>query len=358
MVRSLAPRKLKDMDGPVLAPLWSAAMSFSKCHAVRKVPYDPNLHYIFDGEEYSRMARFWTKGYDVYSPSRIIVAHDYNDKNLGEDDKKNQINSGSWSKNGQTPEYRWTMYEHATQRLKLLLGQDLGASGHAGLSWMRSAQDLSVLTKYGLGTRRTLDQFIQFTGIDPKAGHVLGDRCKGLTWVSHNTHTIKASLVDPALDEGNPWGLSGEPAHMGGTNIPLTVTHPGATLDLRLYHAQRAGTAETKSGEEGTTTTTTSTITSTAHGGGVISTKPVAASETLWLLFAPVDWAMENLVQRIEGKRPGQGLRLAKILLLGIPLMLAVLVAGVWALLSESEQDSLRDSPLPFRSARSPEKMM
>ena len=48
-------------------------MSFSKCHAVRKVPYDPNLHFIFDGEEFSRMARFWTKGYDVYSPSRVIV---------------------------------------------------------------------------------------------------------------------------------------------------------------------------------------------------------------------------------------------------------------------------------------------
>ncbi len=40
---------------------------------------------------------------------------------------------------------------------------------------------------------------------------------------------------------------------------------------------------------------------------------------------------MESLVQRIKVKRPGQGLRLAKILLLGMPLMLAVLVAGVWS---------------------------
>ena len=62
MVRNLAPRKLKDMDGPVLAPLWSAAMSFSKCHAVRKVPYDPNLHFIFDGEEFSRLLAMLRSG--------------------------------------------------------------------------------------------------------------------------------------------------------------------------------------------------------------------------------------------------------------------------------------------------------
>lgn len=32
---------------------------------------------IFDGEEFSKMARLWTHGYDVYTPKRSYIVHDY-----------------------------------------------------------------------------------------------------------------------------------------------------------------------------------------------------------------------------------------------------------------------------------------
>lgn len=32
---------------------------------------------IFDGEEFSKMLRLWTNGYDVYTPSRSYIGHDY-----------------------------------------------------------------------------------------------------------------------------------------------------------------------------------------------------------------------------------------------------------------------------------------
>jgi hypothetical protein len=32
-----------------------------QCHADRKVPYDPHLPSLFDGEEYSKYARLWTR---------------------------------------------------------------------------------------------------------------------------------------------------------------------------------------------------------------------------------------------------------------------------------------------------------
>ena len=57
--------------------IWGAGLSFSKCHAERKVPYDPHTPYIFDGEEFSRAIRFWTYGYDIYTPHRVYVVHDY-----------------------------------------------------------------------------------------------------------------------------------------------------------------------------------------------------------------------------------------------------------------------------------------
>ena len=57
--------------------LLGAGLSFSKCHAEKKVPYDPHTPHIFDGEEFSRAIRFWTHGYDIYSPNRVYVLHDY-----------------------------------------------------------------------------------------------------------------------------------------------------------------------------------------------------------------------------------------------------------------------------------------
>ena len=57
--------------------IWGAGLSFSKCHAERKAPYDPHTPQIFDGEEFSRSVRFWTWGYDIYTPNRVNVVHNY-----------------------------------------------------------------------------------------------------------------------------------------------------------------------------------------------------------------------------------------------------------------------------------------
>ena len=47
-------------------------------------------------------------------------------------------------------------------------------------SFSISSLQLSLLTKYGLGTKRTLDQFMEFTGVDIRANVIFGDRCKQL----------------------------------------------------------------------------------------------------------------------------------------------------------------------------------
>ena len=67
----------------LLAAMWGAGLSFHRCHAEINVPVDPYLDNVFDGEEGSRGIRFFTHGYDVYSPHRVLVTHDYvNDKRL------------------------------------------------------------------------------------------------------------------------------------------------------------------------------------------------------------------------------------------------------------------------------------
>jgi hypothetical protein len=78
LIRNTATKCARMLPRPKLNNmLWGAGLSFSKCHAERKVPYDPHTPGIFDGEEYDRAIRFWTHGYDVYTPHRVYVVHDY-----------------------------------------------------------------------------------------------------------------------------------------------------------------------------------------------------------------------------------------------------------------------------------------
>lgn len=56
-VINLPPAEAINLESPLLAPLYSAAFSFSKCHAERKVPNDPNLQMIFEVDEFAKFAR-------------------------------------------------------------------------------------------------------------------------------------------------------------------------------------------------------------------------------------------------------------------------------------------------------------
>jgi len=78
LVRNWGTKCMRSMPTPKMTNIvWGAGLSFAKCHAERKVPYDPHIPHIFDGEEYSRALRFWTYGYDIYSPHRVYILHNY-----------------------------------------------------------------------------------------------------------------------------------------------------------------------------------------------------------------------------------------------------------------------------------------
>ena len=78
LVRNWGTKCMIRMPKPKMTNmLWGAGLSFSKCHAELKVPYDPMTPQIFDGEEFSRAIRLWTYGYDIYSPHRVYIVHDY-----------------------------------------------------------------------------------------------------------------------------------------------------------------------------------------------------------------------------------------------------------------------------------------
>ncbi len=321
MVRNLLPSKVKSMEKPTLSAFWSAAFSFSKCHAVRKVPHDPNYHYILDGEEFSHMARLWTRGYDVYSPNKIIVAHDYNKHNLGVDKEQKSIDANSWAKNGQTAEYRRVMYDEAVYRIRLLLGSSLPSSNMAVTASLKDS--LTNLQQFGLGVTRTLDEFIEFTGIDTKSNKILGDRCKPLKWVSfaHNG-------IDPALDPTDIWGMAPETLMQG--DVPISNTRQVIQMVTEdVSKSNHAVNGEITKGDVQSTT----------------SASKDSSKAQLWWIFRPIDLMLESLVDRIESIRPQAGIRLTKVILLGFPLILILLAVGIFTLISlENNSNNQEDN--------------
>ena len=55
--RNSQAKAARMLTSPLLTTLWAAGLSFSKCHFERRVPNDPNLPFVFDGEEFSRTLR-------------------------------------------------------------------------------------------------------------------------------------------------------------------------------------------------------------------------------------------------------------------------------------------------------------
>ena len=50
---------------PFFDTLFFLGLTFSRGHRLLRVPHDPYLAYVFDGEEIGMGARCWTHGYDM-----------------------------------------------------------------------------------------------------------------------------------------------------------------------------------------------------------------------------------------------------------------------------------------------------
>mgnify|MGYP003337378732 FL=1 len=52
-------------------------MLFAESSFLKEIPFDPNLDYLFTGEEILHSLRFYTYGYDIYIPNQNILFHYY-----------------------------------------------------------------------------------------------------------------------------------------------------------------------------------------------------------------------------------------------------------------------------------------
>lgn len=120
-------------ERPVPGAFISGHLLFGPGQLIADCPYDPQLY--FYGEEITLAVRLWTHGYDIYSPDRVVLYHQY--KAPGHNHVTHWADHPDWG----------TLNDRSLQRVQhLLQGHDLG--------------------DYGIGTRRSLGAYQRFCGID------------------------------------------------------------------------------------------------------------------------------------------------------------------------------------------------
>jgi hypothetical protein len=137
----------KDVPKPRLMSQLAGGFNFGNCKQAKEVRNDPYTPYLFHGEEYSRAARLWTSGYDFYTPNEDVVYHWYETRKV--------VWERDWGK-------RWAIQQLSKRRIRHSLGLPVTAEDF----------DRTDIDKFKLGTKRTFEQWKEFSGIDPTAKFV------------------------------------------------------------------------------------------------------------------------------------------------------------------------------------------
>jgi hypothetical protein len=116
---------------------------FSSARVITEVPYDPYLY--FEQEEATYSARLYTHGWDVFSPTRVFLYHQYNDGGK-------IARPLHWSDTERWQALHW----RGLKRYHHLMGHEL--SHEPGI--------LAELDGYGMGTARSLEDYFAFCGIN------------------------------------------------------------------------------------------------------------------------------------------------------------------------------------------------
>jgi hypothetical protein len=180
LVRTVGASMISGSKFPQLEALWGAGLSFNKCHAERRVPVDSHTLWMFDGEEFLRASRLWTNGYDMYSPSELgsVVYHNYSKV------------PARFEHITVDPQVKKRESEMGINRFNHLVGKPV-----------KGLVDTYELDKYGFGSVRSFESYLQFSGVTFQEGVNDTESCEQLHWVPYENATEVETLM------GNAWKL-------------------------------------------------------------------------------------------------------------------------------------------------------
>jgi len=129
---------------------WAAGMSFSNADTERIAPYDPHTEYLFSGEEILRAARYFTHGFNLYTPTVNTIFHYY-------------YRPGAPRNNANT-QAQVAMEDRSRNRILHLLG-----------ATPRGEVEMKEIDKYGMGCKREVKRFLELADVDLNR-HILKDK--------------------------------------------------------------------------------------------------------------------------------------------------------------------------------------
>ena len=166
LVRNKGATLISNMKQVQLGAFYGAGFVFSKCHAEKRVPIDPNSLWIFDGEEFSRSSQLWTAGYDMYAPTGkgLAVYHNYTAVPVRYFSLKVD------------PGVRNREEEMGANRVKLHIGMEFAGNVNT-----------SEYSKYFSNSKvRTLEQYFNFSSVPVNNDPWPNNTCKQLHWVPYS----------------------------------------------------------------------------------------------------------------------------------------------------------------------------
>jgi hypothetical protein len=128
----------KELKSPIPARFLSAHFIFTLGQWAKEVRYDP--YFYFHGEEPSLAARSFTHGYDLFSPNKITIWHEY-------------------TRSGKTKQ--WDDDSHWADKNRTSYSRYRALHGMGG----EIEDTLTDLDKYGWGTERTLEEYERYAGV-------------------------------------------------------------------------------------------------------------------------------------------------------------------------------------------------
>lgn len=189
---------VRNLKKPLLSHGWSSGFSFGKCHMEESVPYDNQLLYTIPMiEQFSKYVRYFTRGYDTYTPTINIIFHNDTINHINYPNYNHHFSDWYQEKQKQQKDiYR----KESIKRIKIPLKIPLDNNGNSN-NIIPSDTLHANLGIYGLGKRRTIEQLNEFMNINIEKGigntasstnkndennNRTGTMCTGHQWVPYD----------------------------------------------------------------------------------------------------------------------------------------------------------------------------
>jgi len=190
--------------GPIPQPAGFCAggFLFGDSRWINEVPYDPYLYFL--GEETTLAVRLYTHGWDIFTPTDVLVYHDYNS---GPERPRHWIDQPDWVR----------LNERSLKRVRHLLA----------IETSKDPEVLAEIDRFGLGKIRTLVDYQRFAEIEFAARRLYGRSAAELDSLAPTDQKRRRNAeLFGAIWRQNSWGAA--ETHSG----------PGSTLDA-TYHLRQ-----------------------------------------------------------------------------------------------------------------------